>query len=69
MAVRPWHLGPFDSDVPECHAYKHAGYICEAPASAAAAFGGRTILSGLQISTGLQTSSQGPALFTYSSYE
>ena len=66
MAAGPWHLGPFESGAPEWHAYKHAGYICDVPDSMTAQLGGRTMLSGLQISTGLQTSSQGPALFAYS---
>ncbi|MEO2032987.1 MAG: hypothetical protein ABGZ35_12950 [Planctomycetaceae bacterium] len=65
MVAGPWHLGPFQSGAAEWHAYKHAGYICEAPSSVASRLGGRTMLSGLQISTGLQTSSQGPALFAY----
>ena len=62
----PWHLGPFESGAPEWHAYKHAGYICRIPQETADRwFGGRNLMSGLQISTGLQTSSQGPALFAY----
>lgn len=65
MAAGPWHLGPYQSGSSEWHAYKHAGYICDAPSSVADRLGGRTMLSGLQISTGLQTSSQGPALFAY----
>lgn len=65
MAAGPWHLGPFDSGATEWHAYKNAGYICDAPASVVERLGGRPLLSGLQISTGLQTSSQGPALYAY----
>lgn len=62
----PWHLGPYNSGAPEWHAYKHAGYVCEIPEAAARSwFDGFNLLSGLQISTGLQTSSQGPSLFAY----
>lgn len=65
VAAGPWHLGPFNSGATEWHAYKNAGFICDAPPSVAERLGGRTLLSGLQISTGLQTSSQGPALYAY----
>jgi hypothetical protein len=66
VVAGPWHLGPFESGAPQWHAYKHAGYICEIPQDIADQwFGGRNLMSGLQISTGLQTSSQGPALFAY----
>jgi hypothetical protein len=52
---------------PEWHSYKHAGYIFEIPtAEANQWFGGMNLISGLQISTGLQASSQGPAMFAYS---
>jgi len=61
----PWHLGPWNSGSSQWHAYKHAGHIAEVPESTAVALGGRRWVSGLQISTGLQTSSQGPALFAY----
>jgi hypothetical protein len=62
-----WHLGPMNSGRPEWHSYKHAGYIFEIPkAEADKWFGGRNLISGLQISTGLQASSQGPAMFAYS---
>jgi hypothetical protein len=51
---------------PQWHSYKHAGYIAQIPdAEASRWFGGRNLMSGLQISTGLQYSSQGPALFAY----
>lgn len=63
----PWHLGPMNSRRPEWNSYKHAGYIFEIPpAEATQWFGGRNLISGLQISTGLQASSQGPAMFAYS---
>ena len=61
----PWHLGPYQSSESQWHAYKHAGYICDVPTDVTIALGNRNMLSGLQISTGLQTSSQGPALFAY----
>ncbi|MBL8820423.1 MAG: hypothetical protein JNL58_30650 [Planctomyces sp.] len=62
----PWHLGPMRTGSPEWHSYKHAGYIFEVPESEAKEwFGGRNLISGLQISTGLQASSQGPAMFSY----
>ena len=62
-----WHLGPMNSGRPEWNSYKHAGYIFEIPESEAKQwFGGRNLISGLQISTGLQASSQGPAMFAYS---
>ncbi|MFN9717225.1 MAG: hypothetical protein ACK58L_00930 [Planctomycetota bacterium] len=61
-----WHLGPVNSGRPEFHSYKHAGYIFEIPRSEADRwFGGKSLISGLQISTGLQASSQGPAMFAY----
>ena len=61
-----WHLGPMNSSIPQWHSYKHAGYITEIPEPAASElFGGRNLMSGLQISTGLSYSSQGPALFAY----
>ena len=62
-----WHLGPMNTGRPEWNSYKHAGYIFEIPpAEATQWFGGRHLISGLQISTGLQASSQGPAMFAYS---
>ena len=62
-----WHLGPMNSGSPEWNSYKHAGYIFEIPPLEAKQwFGGRNLISGLQISTGLQASSQGPAMFAYS---
>ena len=67
LADGPWHLGPMNSGLPEWNSYKHAGYIFDVPHSESAKwFGGRTLISGLQISTGLQASSQGPAMFVYS---
>ena len=61
-----WHLGPQNSSDPAWHSYKHAGYICDIPQDIADKYlGGRNLMSGLQISTGRQTSSQGPALFAY----
>lgn len=61
-----WHLGPMNSGIAEWHSYKHAGYIFEIPtAESNKWFGGRNLISGLQISTGLQASSQGPAMFAY----
>jgi hypothetical protein len=66
LADGPWHLGPFNSPYAEWNSYKHAGYIFEVPSSEAGRwFGGRNLISGLQISTGLQASSQGPAMFAY----
>lgn len=62
-----WHLGPMNSGRPEWNSYKHAGYIFEIPpVEATQWFGGRNLISGLQISTGLQASSQGPSMFAYS---
>lgn len=61
-----WHLGPFQSGDARWHSYKHAGYICAVPDNIADRYlGGRNLMSGLQIVTGLQKSSQGPALFAY----
>ncbi len=61
-----WHLGPMNTGRPEFHSYKHAGYIFEIPKNEADRwFGGKNLISGLQISTGLQASSQGPAMFAY----
>lgn len=65
LADGPWHLGPMNSGAPEWHSYKHAGYILQIPAASRTWFGGKNLISGLQISTGLQFSSQGPALFAY----
>ena len=62
----PWHLGPINSGSPEWHSYKHAGYIFDVPAYTAEHWlNGFDLISGLQISTGLQRSSQGPAFFAY----
>ena len=61
-----WHLGPVNSGDPRWHSYKHAGYVCEVPPQIARDYlGGMRLLSGLQICTGLQRSSQGPALFAW----
>lgn len=61
-----WHLGPANSGDPRWHSYKHAGYICEIPEPFASKYlGGRNLMSGLQICTGLTYSSQGPALYAY----
>lgn len=65
-AQGPWHLGPMGTGAPEWHSYKHAGYIFQVPQQEADQwFGGCNLISGLQISTGLQASSQGPAMFAY----
>ena len=61
-----WHLGPRNSNEDVWHSYKHAGYIADIPQKIADRFfEGRSMMSGLQISTGLQYSSQGPALYAY----
>lgn len=61
-----WHLGPQNSSDAAWHSYKHAGYVADIPQSVADRyFQGRSLMSGLQISTGLQYSSQGPALYAY----
>ena len=61
-----WHLGPANSGDPRWHSYKHAGYICAIPEPFATKYlGGRNLMSGLQICTGLTYSSQGPALYAY----
>lgn len=61
-----WHLGPRNSGDSVWHSYKHAGYVADIPKNVADKFfGGRSLMSGLQISTGLQYSSQGPALYAY----
>ncbi len=66
IAEGPWHLGPMNTGRPEWHSYKHAGYAFEIPAGESEQwFGGLNLISGLQISTGLQASSQGPAMFAY----
>ncbi|MCA9060610.1 MAG: hypothetical protein KDA96_14605 [Planctomycetaceae bacterium] len=62
----PWHLGPQDSGRPEWHAHKYAGYIFDVPEREAEQWlGGRRLISGLQVSTGLATSSNGPAMISY----
>lgn len=61
-----WHLGPRHSGESVWHSYKHAGYVADIPQKIADQyFQGRSLMSGLQISTGLQYSSQGPALYAY----
>lgn len=61
-----WHLGPQNSGDSVWHSYKHAGYVADIPQKVADKFfEGRSLMSGLQISTGLQYSSQGPALYAY----
>lgn len=61
-----WHLGPRNSGDAVWHSYKHAGYVADIPQPIADQyFEGRSLMSGLQISTGLQYSSQGPALYAY----
>lgn len=61
-----WHLGPANSGLSVWHSYKHAGYIFEIPEQAANAwFGGRNLISGLQIATGLNIASHGPAMYAY----
>lgn len=61
-----WHLGPHRSGDSRWHSYKNAGYIAEIPKSIADGYlDGMNLMSGLQISTGRQTSSQGPALYAY----
>lgn len=62
-----WHLGPSNSGRSEWHSYKHAGYIFEIPPDQARQwwFGGRNLISGLQIATGLNIASHGPAMFAY----
>lgn len=61
-----WHLGPRNSQEAVWHSYKHAGYVADIPKKIADGFfGGRSLMSGLQISTGLSYSSQGPALYAY----
>lgn len=60
-----WHLGPKNGGS-RWHSYKNAGYITEIPAGIADGYlNGMNLMSGLQISTGRQTSSQGPALYAY----
>lgn len=63
-----WHLGPSNTGRSEWHSYKHAGYIFEIPPDQAQQwwFGGRNLISGLQIATGLNIASHGPAMFAYS---
>ena len=62
-----WHLGPVGTGQSVWHSYKHAGYIFEIPDAAAKNwFGGRNLISGLQIATGLNIASHGPAMYAYS---
>ncbi|MEZ6132851.1 MAG: hypothetical protein R3C59_29635 [Planctomycetaceae bacterium] len=61
-----WHLGPAGTGISAWHSYKHAGYIFEIPDAAAKNwFGGRNLISGLQIVTGLNIASHGPAMYAY----
>lgn len=61
-----WHLGQLHGGGPEWHSYKYAGYIFDVPPRRAQNdLGGLNLISGLQISTGRQTSSQGPAMYAY----
>ena len=61
-----WHLGPSDTGRSEWHSYKHAGYIFDIPESFANTwFAGRNLISGLQIATGFNIASHGPAIFAY----
>ncbi len=61
-----WHLGPPNTGRSEWHSYKHAGYILEMPREFADKwFGGRNLMSGLQIATGLNIASHGPAMYAY----
>lgn len=60
-----WHLGPINGGK-RWHSYKNAGYIAEIPQPIADRYlDGMNLMSGLQISTGRQQSSQGPALYAY----
>lgn len=62
----PWHLGPYLSGESRWNSYKNAGYITDIPKGVADRYlNGMNFLSGLQISTGRQVSSQGPALYAY----
>lgn len=61
-----WHLGNMNGGGAEWHSYKYAGYIFDVPPERAKNdLGGLNLISGLQISTGRQTSSQGPAMYAY----
>lgn len=61
-----WHLGQMNSGAPEWHSYKNAGYIFDVPPDRTKNdLGGLNLISGLNISTGRQTSSQGPAMYAY----
>lgn len=63
-----WHLGPSNTGQSQWISYKHAGYIFDIPENQARQwwFGGRNLISGLQIATGLNIASHGPAMFAYS---
>jgi hypothetical protein len=63
-----WHLGPSNAGQSQWISYKHAGYIFDIPEDQARQwwFGGRNLISGLQIATGLNIASHGPAMFAYS---
>ncbi len=60
-----WHLGDMHGGAAEWHSYKNAGYIFDVPPERVDDLGGLNLISGLQISTGRQTSSQGPAMYAY----
>lgn len=61
-----WHLGPANTGKSVWHSYKHAGYIFDVPEEPAKRwFGGRRLISGLQIATGLNIASHGPAMYAY----
>ena len=60
-----WHLGQMNGGGPEWHSYKNAGYIFDVPPERRSGLGGLNLISGLNISTGRQTSSQGPAMYAY----
>ena len=60
-----WHLGP-QGGGSRWHSYKNAGYVASIPQKIADRYlQGKNLMSGLQISTGRQASSQGPALYAY----
>lgn len=62
----PWHLGPSGTGASEWQAYKHAGYVFDVPGDYADQWlGGCRFVSGLQVATGLQTASHGPAMFAW----
>ena len=60
-----WHLGQMNGGGSQWHSYKNAGYIFDVPPERRSDLGGLKLISGLNISTGRQTSSQGPAMYAY----